>query len=249
MQIRLNAAGKTLWYYRLKKTGEEMAVKAPVFNIDGKDVTAISGQLIPVSRPVTLSNGVTQYSFGGKLKEDTTLHLQIIFRIAANSPVLRFHYILIAGKEHSFTKKNGNDFLSYCSLGFNQSYKFSEIQLSDFNVMTHAYQLNDKPVADRYFDNSSYVTGPILVAERKSASFLLAYEHGSQIPDRFVQFQLSPNREVAINAVKGNYYSNQLLNVTNHFETIWFEIAGVEGSKEQLASHYRHFILKDIVVN
>ena len=52
--------------------------------------------------------------------------------------------------------------------------------------------------------------GPLAVFEEDNTSFLLAYEHGSQYPDRFLEFKLQKNKTVSIASVKGNYLKKML---------------------------------------
>ena len=190
-----------------------------------------------------------EYRLKGKLKTDAAFSLQVTFRVSPQSLIVRFCYTLQSTVAHVFTKKSGKDSLSYFSAAFKNFNRFSEIQLADFNESSHSFVLNDKPVEDRYFENNQLITGPILVAENSKASFMLGYEHGSQIPDRFIQFALSANKNISVKAVKGNYYNNQPLDATHPYETVWFEVAGVKGDKQILAQHYRNFILKDIALN
>ena len=247
--INFPSTDKSIFNYTEKQTGETLEIKAPVFEIDGKKLVAQPEALVLVSRPVTLKNGVIEYHLNGRLKSDAALSLQIILRVSPNSPVIRFCYILNSTVPHKLTKSTGKDLLSYFSTSFKNFTRFSEIQLADFNESSHSFVLNDKPVDERYFENNQSVTGPILVAENNKASFMVAYEHGSQVPDRFIAFGLSENKTISLKAVKGNYYNNQPLDATHPYETIWFEVAGVNGNKQSMAQHYRNFILKDIAVN
>jgi len=64
---------------------------------------------------------------------------------------------------------------------------------------------------ERYFQNEASFMGPIAIGQDGAFNFLAAYEHGSQFPDRFLQFQLSKNKKVTIQSVKGNIWINNLL--------------------------------------
>ena len=239
----------TLFTYKEKQTGEMIEIKAPVFEVDGRQLVAQPASLLLVSKPHTLKNGVIEYLLKGKLKTDAALSLQVTCRVSPNSPVIRFFYTLQSTTPHLLTKQTGKDALNYFTTTFKRFTRFSEIQLSDFNEKSHSFVLNDKPIEERYFENNQSVTGPILIAEKNKTTFMLAYEHGSQIPDRFIQFSLSATKNISIKAVKGNYYHNQPLDAMHPYETIWLEVAGVNGNKQKMAEHYRNFILKDIAVN
>ena len=104
-------------------------------------------------------------------------------------------------------------------------------------------------MADRFFDNAIPIMGPMLVLADERHQFLLAYEHGSQFPDRFLEFQLRPDRSVSVRSVKGNYLHQQPLTSTQSYQTVWFEVAGVIGNENALANHYRQFMLRYISEN
>ena len=81
--------------------------------------------------------------------------------------------------------------------------------------------------------------GPILAATDGRRSFLLAYEHGSEVPDAFLEYRLSPDRNVRLTAVKGNYFPGQTIDADHPYQTIWLETAAQEGGLDELASTYR----------
>ncbi len=248
-ELQFPSNGNSIFTYTEKETGEAIQIKPPVFEVNGKQLIAKPVILNFVAKPDTLKNGVIEYRLKGKLKGNDALSLQITFRVSPKSPVIRFFYTLQSADKKLLTKNTGRDALNYVSTTFSKSAKFSEIQLSDFNEKSHSFVLNDKPIEDRYFENNQSVTGPILIAENNKSTFILAYEHGSQIPDRFIQFNVAENKSISINAVKGNYYHNQSIDAVHPYETIWFEVAGIKGNKETMAEYYRTFILKDIAVN
>lgn len=248
-KVKFLSTDNSIFSYTEKITGETIKITAPAFEVYGKKLIAQPATLTLLSKPDTFKNGVVEYRLKGKLKTDTAFSLQVTFRVSPQSPVIRFCYSLKSSVPHLLTKNSGKDSLSYFSASFRNFTRFSEILLADFNETSHSFVLNDKPVEGRYFENNQAVTGPILVAENNKASFLLAYEHGSQIPDRFIAFGLSANKNISIKAVKGNYYNNQPLDATHPYETVWFEVAGVKGDKQALAQYYRNFILKDIAAN
>lgn len=248
-EINFNCSGKSFWSYKVKQTHEILDFTAPLFEINGTQIVALPLKVTMSHAPVTLKNGVTEYTYEGTVQKDQGMTVQITFRVSPNSPVVRFRYKLESKDSHIFTKISGKDSLRYFSANFNRFDTFSEIQLSDFNENFHAFTLNDRSIDNRYFENNLSVTGPIFVAENKESSFLMAYEHGSQLPDKFIEFGLSENRSVSLNAVKGNYYNKQHLDSTHPFESIWFEVAGIPGSKTQLANSYRNFVLKDLAIN
>jgi alpha-galactosidase len=93
--------------------------------------------------------------------------------------------------------------------------------------------------------------GPMLVSENPNAneSFFIAYEHGSQYPDAFLNFKLQKNYQISLKAVRGNYVNQQPINKDNSFQSIWLEIGATRGDKEVLASQYRNFALQYLSEN
>ena len=77
----------------------------------------------------------------------------------------------------------------------------------------------------------------------------MAYEHGAQVPDAFLRYRLSPNRNVRLTAVKGNYVSGQMIDAHHSYQSLWMQTAAEEGGIDQLASHYRRFVLKYMTQN
>jgi alpha-galactosidase len=49
-----------------------------------------------------------------------------------------------------------------------------------------------------------------------------------------------------VEAVKGNYLNNQLV---DGFQSVWFDMAAIGGSEDQLAGSYRTFVLKYMTQN
>src|SRR5688572_24915482 len=89
MEIFWNNEPNSLWTYHLKAGGQQLKIKPPVFEIDGKKMTAIL-ENIQAKPVVKLSNGVSEYAFEGKFKADTTIHLITTFRLAKDNCVVRF---------------------------------------------------------------------------------------------------------------------------------------------------------------
>lgn len=243
MEIRLTNAAGTLWTYRTRPGGKELPVQAPVFQINGKAVpgTPVRTEALP---PVRLTNGVTEHTFRGRLRADTSLRLLIRFQVSDDNPVVRFRYLLETSGKHVLTKSEGKDGFSYLAVSLAGFPQAQEVRLSEFNEKYHAFTLAEVPVESRYFDNRVPVMGPMLVFGNSGHQFLLAYEHGSQYPDRFLEFALQPDRTVTLRAVKGNYLHGQPLDAGHPYETLWFQAAGAAGDEAVLAGHYRQFMLR-----
>ncbi|HEY4155380.1 MAG TPA: alpha-galactosidase, partial [Puia sp.] len=240
--------GNSLWTYRTAASGKALAFKPPAFEIDGRLQEARIRSLTagPVVR---LANGEREQIFKGPFSADNTLQCAVSFRWAEDNPIVRFRYSISSRASHHFSKPAGKDELRYFSLSLASRTRFKEIRLSDFNQKIHATALEEVPVEKKDFEDSASVMGPLLEAGDDRSSFVLGYEHGSQYPDRFLEFCLKPDKSVALQAVKGNYLNGQLLDKDHDYETIWFEAGGIDGNEQRLASLYRTFILKYISQN
>lgn len=241
--ISFSKAPGFLWTYALKNTQYPISIKAPAFEINGKMVecNVKSFKAVSVEK---LSNGTTEQTFAGTVLADASLQLLVKFRWAATNPVVRFKYVLQSNKSQLLTKKSGKDNLKYFTASFAPNTTTTEIRLSDFDEKIHANHITETVVDERYFENEGSVMGPILVSGNEKQTMLMAYEHGSQYPDKFIEFQLTKNHDFTVAACKGNYLDNQPLDATHPYETIWLELAAVKGNADAMASQYRSFVLK-----
>jgi len=245
-QVRISlACGQgCLWEYRQQGSAYHFA--PPTFSVDGKQISAVVRHFTPDGAPTHLDNGVTEYFFAGTLVQDSHLQLRVQFQVNDRTPVIRFRYILKADQPRTLSGANR---LIYLETSLQQLPQAEEVTLSNFAQLTHSYNLYEQPIEDRYFQDSGAFMGPILAASDHHRSFLLAYEHGSQVPDAFLRYQLGPDRSVRLIAVKGNYVSGQRVDGGHPFQTIWMETAATEGGIDQLAQTYRQFVLKYMTQN
>jgi alpha-galactosidase len=229
------------WKYNLNKEGKPVEIKLPVFEIDGVQMPVLLSSLVEARKPSLLRNGVTEYIYEGTFQSDTTLRLQVRFRIAADNPVVRFCYLLKSSAGQKLTKEDGTDHLAYLSLSVSRFPQVKEISLSVFNEMIHSCHLTETGICEADFSGSASAVGPILIGTDGKKTLLCAYEHDSMYPVNFLEYRFDPEKNVALKAVRGNYYEGQTVDGTS---TIWFEIALVEGNKDTMAEHFRQFILK-----
>jgi alpha-galactosidase len=221
----------------------------PTFSIDGKQVSGVVPHFVPTGTPIHLDNGVTEYSFAGPLAQDSHLQLRVQFQVNDETPVIRFRYTLEGDRARTLTAPGGANNLTYLETSLKELPDAEEVALSNFAQLTHSYTLSEQKIEDRYFQDSGTFMGPILVASDSRRSLLLAYEHGSQVPDAFLQYQLSPDRNVRLIAVKGNYVSGQTIDANHSWQSLWMETASAPGGIDQLASTYRRFVLKYMTQN
>ncbi|MDP2159679.1 MAG: alpha-galactosidase, partial [Flavobacterium sp.] len=243
VKISVINTSNSFWEYTLLKTNKTFSIQAPEFEIDGKLCSAVLTSVKLLENPLKLKNGVTETTFEGNLQELPDVALRVTFQVSDKNPILKFRYELFSESEHRLTKTTGKDQINYFSVSFNGISTIKEIRFSEFNEMVHSFCLSEREIEPKHFSNSSAFMGPLLIGSDGSNSFLIGYEHGSQVPDRFLEFRLNPDRSVVLQAVKGNYYNNYRINKTQSYRTIWFEAGAVAGDENLLAATYRDFVL------
>jgi alpha-galactosidase len=249
LAVSISTDKQYLWEYKIKQNGALLKIKPPVAEIDGMTVECAVDTFKLFTEPAVLKNGVSEYVLAGTLKSIPQIELKLIFRLSPDNAVLRYKYVFSGTGNHRLTKSKGSDNIVYLSTslaGFKQA---KEVQFANYDEKFHSYTLKEQIIEDRLFENKQSVMGPMLAFGNNINSFLIAYEHGSQYGNEFLHFNTLKDRTVTLSAVKGNYLSNQSISNSHVFETVWFEVAGVQGDEETLASEYRIFMLKYISQN
>lgn len=249
LEIEFKNSGKVLWKYKLPETNKTFAFAGPSFEIDGKVLDCDLAEIQKIGNPLHLNNGVTEYVLQGAYKKNPDLFLRMTFRIPDSNCVVRFRYELIGSGNHLLTKSRGVDNINYLTISVPEITKLKEIKLSEFNEMVHSFCLSERVMDMRHFNDQSNFMGPIVVGGDARYSFLVAYEHGSQAPDMFLNYNLSPDKLVALTAVKGNYYNGFRINENHSYQSVWLEVAAIKGNEDQLAENYRQFVLKYMSTN
>ncbi|WIB65265.1 alpha-galactosidase [Curtobacterium sp. MCBD17_040] len=224
----------SLWTYTDTTTGRTLAVPAPVFHLDGGEVTAA----VDVEERSTrrLGNGVAEHRVVGTLRGHPHLRLAFVAQVNDAGPVVRFRYELLG--DARLTKPEGRDRLTYLAIPGLPTDRVTEVQLAAFDEMLHSYAVAELDVAQTDLAHGSEAAGPIVVGSGAGAAWLIAYEHGAQLPDSFLTFGLRSDL-IEVTARKGNYLADQALPM----QTVWFHIALVEGTEDELAKSYRQFLL------
>lgn len=225
-------------------SGGEYSFAPPEFSINGKTVVAELRGVSQLHAPLRLPNGVMEVEFEGSVVGQPTLKLTMQFQLNDETPVVRFRYLLRSADPQTLSKAKGEDQLTYFRVSLAGLPHAREINLSTFDELSHSYLLTEQELGTRYFDDYLKVMGPIVTATDERRSLLVAYEHGSQLPDAFLHYELSPDRLLSLSAVKGNYLTGQLIDNGHPLRTIWFEAVAVEGTDQALASTFRRYILK-----
>lgn len=235
---------QTLWSLVAKKSGRAHRFAPPVFEVDGVPVTAALDRARRAAAPRRLENGVVEHRIAGAVPNSSGLSFELVFRVHDDSPVVRFAYVLRSEAPRTLTKSQGADAIRYAAFSLARLPEAREVRLAEFLEVVHSYTPLERKIPPREFDHGLAVLGPVLAASDGRHSLLVAYEHGSQAPEAFLQFRLAGDRSVRLEAVKGNYLSRQKLGPDAPFETVWFEAAAVEDGWEGLRAAYRTFVLK-----
>ena len=227
-------------------SGNRRVISGPVFEVDGEDLKSEFSSVSLVSRTKPREE-ITEYRFDCVYASHENLILCLIVRVAEGSPVLKYKYILRGNGKCRLTKTAGER-LEYGFVTMKETETLTEVRFSEFNRMLHSFCLNEVAVRESAFRNEMTLMGPLIAGTDGKESFLLAYEHGSQYPDAFVEFSLSRKRTISMRAVKGNYLRGTLL-TEEGFETIWFDFAVVSGGVDDLAAAFREYQLKFATLN
>jgi hypothetical protein len=98
-------ADRCLWRYVVKDTGRNVLVEPPAFEIDGRPVGGSLARVLPQGKPAALPDGATETVYAGHVVDAEDLILELVFRLAKNSPLVSFQYRLRAKGEHTIVLK------------------------------------------------------------------------------------------------------------------------------------------------
>lgn len=215
-------------------------VAAPRFPLDGRTFGA---DLVPagdpVSRPLTHGGSetvraYTQADFPG-------LVLELVLRTFPGSGILRFRYVFRdAEGRYAFTRGEPARYMAADIA----SAQLTEIQLAQFDAMVHSYTPNLRPVPALEREAGARFIGPITLAESADHAFLMAYEHGADAPDRYLEFAADESA-LTVCAVKGNTFPGQ---AADGWTSCWFQL-GCAADRDALLRAYRKFLLEEISEN
>jgi alpha-galactosidase len=218
-------SANTLWAYR-SEDGTRQNIAPPVFQINGQEVKGVFQTYTTEERIIDKIN-VREYIVRGNLASMPEITMAITLRVAPDNPIVRFRYSLSSEYDIYLTKVEGKDQLNYLFTSLNDYDRVTEITLSEFFELEHSFLPVEITHYTRSFENEISCMGPIMVASNTTSSLLLTYEHGSQLPDRFVEYRFAKDTRLAISAVKGNYFEGQSLK--NGYHTLWMNIGIARG--------------------
>jgi alpha-galactosidase len=235
--------GQTLWYY-VAADGRRHPVAAPLLQLDGVDRRCSWQQVAVLGTARVLANGCTEHVWAGPVAGLPELELRLVLRLAEDSPVVRFRYEWRSSGSHRLTRPEGRDRLELLGLDLQGLVDVCELRFSEFNEQVHSYLLTEDPIPARELDAGTQRMGPILLAGDDHHQLLVAYEHGSTHPDRFLEYTCAGDRQVQLRAVKGSHWHGQPLDADHPYLSPWCQLAAQAGDRATLASAYRHFVLE-----
>ena len=238
VKIIIQNVPEALWEYQIGSLKQVIA--PPMFQLDGKDVIGIFSSFTTEQRLIGKIN-VMEYTITGPLSEIPEVTLTLVLRLSPDNPIVRFRYSLASEIDIKMTKRDKKDQITYAGTSANKYDHFTEVNLSVFFQLHQGYLPVERTHTLRSFENESTFMGPILVLSNQNHALLLSYEHGSQLPDRFIEFGCHENKDITISAVKGNYFEGQSLK--NGYKTLWMNIGAVKGDVSKMAQIHRHHIL------
>ncbi len=223
------------------------ALSLPVFEISGKEYRENEFRFVSIEDERHLNNGGKEITVLYKSGELLDLYVQL--RVFPNSPVIKYRYKLSSSDSVILTKNKGKDAICYTSINIDKNINnCAELQFAEFNPIVHSYHPFLHTINTNIEKQQISVVGPIVLACSDTDCILMAYEHGAEYPDGYLEFEIknSSGLSIMLLAKKGNYYSGQKVTAENPFLTCWFEFAVCEGNMEDMFRYYREFILKYI---
>lgn len=120
------------------------------------------------------------FAVSGRLQELPDLTLRILFQVTPASPIVRFRYELQTSNVRAHYRF-GEGPLDYFSIAADRFTHAREVELADFQGLTHSYNLNEIELSTADFAARSKLLGPIL-----------AFTDDQHGPDRFRDGQWQP---------------------------------------------------------
>ena len=130
-RVTLSGSSSAFLTYALTRGSLKLALGAPRFELNGETSVLTLTRVAPCAKPRRLSNGATEYVLGGPVKGRPGLTLEVVIRVPARNPVIRFHYRLRSASTHRLTKQNGADAITYFHATLKGA-ELREVQLSAF---------------------------------------------------------------------------------------------------------------------
>ncbi len=241
--IRLENGAPQWWTY-LAASGRTIPFAGVAIEIDGQPVAGPLADLREAAPARRLASGVQEFQAEGRFARQPSLRVKLVFRLPPDNPVVRFRYEIYSTAGQKLTRATGRDRLEYGAISLAAFPLAREVRFSEFQEFTHSFTLSEREIESREFADRLHLMGPLLAASDGRESVLVAYEHGSQVPDAFLEYQLGPDRDVRLRAVKGNYWGGQPMTAEAPWRSVWVHAAVAAGAIDDLAATYRTFLLR-----
>jgi len=229
--------------YGIRDSEKSINFSYPAFEIDGKTEQV---RINHWRKPVLIEknrNGISEYLLKG-ISSNSGILMNFHVCISDESPIIRFSYELHSELSCWITKNSLSDNNAYFGVNLTGFDNFKEVRLSEFIPLPHTSYISDSETVNSWYENSNPKIGPMFIASEKNNSFFISYEHDLQFPERSLHFQLNQVNNKEVQAIANNSLHNQVISRGDSFETVWFEMGGVNGAEEMLASEHMTFIVK-----
>lgn len=236
--------GAPQWWTYQAEGGRSIPFMGPVLEIDGRPLASSLTDLREAAPARTLASGVREFQAKGRFTSAPSMYATLIFRLAPDNPVVRFRYEIYSTGGGKLTRAAGVDNLEYGSVSLAAFPLVREVRFSEFQEATHSFTLSEREIEGKEFANRVQLMGPLLAASDGRDSLLVAYEHGSQVPDAFLEYRLDQRRDVRLRAVKGNYWDGQTITAAAPWRSVWMHAGTAAGGIDALAARYRMFLLR-----
>ena len=243
---------ETLFLLASEDAGNFCRLTPPRFEVDGATVEDFVYAENVTQRELPRNGIETVLRYQSQSRPE--LSLIVTVRSFAESPFIRFRYTLTSKTPVSLTKTDEKDNLRYFSAQPSKSetvgiYELEEAQLSHFDPVAHTWlplRIDHDPDSTMY--SNQKFSGPILSFVLSMNDFIIAYEHGAECPNAFLEFTLKNQYRgpLELNAVKGNYFARQPVSEETPFTSVWFQL-GI--GRELGIEDYRRFVLEEMCEN
>ena len=250
VSVILKKGGSSLAIEELR-TGASCELDLPAFEIDME--TIVSYEPVGITGERKLLNGGTEICFAFRPIGRLEMTLQLYLRVFSGSPFIRFKYVLGSEQPVRMTKRNRRDNITYTAFKYKgEGTCLSELQLSQFESIVHSFIPHFEKYDENFLKEGVSFPGPVVLVENQDKCCLMAYEHGAEYPDSYLNFEVNKTGDsihISIRARKSNYCSDQIIDRNHPFKSVWFHIAQVGGDRGGLFKAYREFFLKYICEN
>ncbi|TVQ22634.1 MAG: hypothetical protein EA382_11645, partial [Spirochaetaceae bacterium] len=237
------------------QSGASIRVALPIFTIGGSEVSPNGTTLLRSGDATPVFGTVVEHRFTTSTwrsiddtGETAGVAFMLVMRTSTDTPFVRFRFELgsVAGRSAATNAPALSGSPRYLAVPTESLNRFCEVTLSEFDELLHTHRPIERPVDRVEIDHGESRMGPIMTARvcddanTVAGSLLLAYEHGSQTPDRFLEFRFSRDT-CAIDAVRANFPDGLSLDRPAAFESVWFVVGVVDAEREALSSAFREF--------